>query len=597
MNLNAVSTITDTNAATLNITGGSVVLVAGTGGIDTDVNATVSVSADADGAAGNTVDLTSTAGGLPLAAIDTDAGTISLSSAGGITRSSGTITGTSLSIAAGGDVGSALGSLSTDVDTFSTTTAIAGDLYVSEASALTIGTVASTAGAVVLDLGGALTDGNAAAVNVTGQSLTITGGNAVTDIETAVSALTLQTAATSITNTGDVTLMDSTVTGQFDLTIGSVLTMEHLNAASQTVNIGVTGSIADGNAATVNITADTVTITATGDVDDIETVVANLTIDADDASINNTGTLELEDSDLGGQFDLSNDGVTMLNAVTADAVNLTSTGALTDGNGAEANVTADTLTISGNAAVDGIETAVGSLTLNTGDASISNSTALTLRDSTLSGSLDLANLNGDVVVGDVSVSGTLAINSGGDILDGNAGTVNITSVLGSSLQSSGTIGSLADAIEVNVGGTLSVLAGGTDGFLVSANIDGVTANNEVLVQEPTVGLVLLGSPTEAFSAHIVGGTGAHQVLGAIGGDLTLFNHHGDWTTLFQFEGTSVDLYSTDSVLREIQYGSAGEAPIIEVEDIVTSPVSSLDFDTWLDDRMKAALQDLATGGK
>ncbi len=59
-----------------------------------------------------------------------------------------------------------------------------------------------SANAVNITASGAITDGNGATNNVTAGTLTILGGNAVTDIETNVATLAvLTTAATSITET------------------------------------------------------------------------------------------------------------------------------------------------------------------------------------------------------------------------------------------------------------------------------------------------------------------------------------------------------------------------------------------------------------
>ena len=96
---------------------------------------------------------------------------------------------------------------------------------------------------------GAITDGNddTAGNNVTAGILTISGDQAVTGIETSVSTLDLATAATSITDTeaDGVTLTDSELSGQFDLS-AKAIELNTLNAGSNAVSLtATTGAIRD----------------------------------------------------------------------------------------------------------------------------------------------------------------------------------------------------------------------------------------------------------------------------------------------------------------------------------------------------------------
>ena len=78
-----------------------------------------------------------------------------------------------------------------------------------------------------------------------------------------------------------------------------------------------------------------------------------------------------------------------LNA-SANAVNITAGGAITDGNDDTAgnNITAG-VTITGDQAVTGIETAVATLDLATAATSITETDGVIITDSELSGQLDL----------------------------------------------------------------------------------------------------------------------------------------------------------------------------------------------------------------
>ena len=124
-------------------------------------------------------------------------------------------------------------------------------------------------------------------------------------------------------------------------------------------------------------------------------------------------------------------------------------------------------------------------------------------------------------------------------------------------------------------------------------------DSHLAVLEPMPGLVLYDGSGMADSigrfTRIVAGTAFHQLTGTIGNELRLLSTGFDYGYSFEFEGIASQVYGTDDVRFEIQYG-AEETPLIKVEDILTTPMTSVDFDTWLDSQMLAALTALQSEG-
>lgn len=220
--LTAANAITDTNGAVLNITGGTVNLTANNGGIDTEVNASTSVSANSSVANG-AVDLTSTAGNLLIDSINAGAGSVTLTSAAAIEESgadaAADVTASTVNLTAATGIGS-LGALETAVASTITGTTVAGDINLThEAAAPT--------------------------------TLTLTTGNgSVAFSQTGGQNLLVNNVAAS---NGSVTLSNTA-----DLLLGTV-------TAGTGVSLTAAGSILDNNGGTLNITAGTdSTLTAGG---------------------------------------------------------------------------------------------------------------------------------------------------------------------------------------------------------------------------------------------------------------------------------------------------------------------------------------------
>jgi hypothetical protein len=55
------------------------------------------------------------------------------------------------------------------------------------------------------------------------------------------------------------------------------------------------------------------------------------------------------------------------------------------------------------------------------------------------------------------------------------------------------------------------------------------------------------------------------------------------------------LFPTDNGNDEIRYGSDGETDVFSIENILTMPLSQVDFDRWLDRQMVEALAEIGTG--
>lgn len=395
---------------------------------------------------------------------------------------------------AGADDGSTLDLLSSDLDkladgfssiTIGRASDGTGTLTVSGASAfnddLTLvagslvfdNTVTSVGNAVTLTARtGNITDGNAAAANLVAASLSASAQTGI-DLDTTIATLTLAdvlgagaidisdtagglAVTTATTANGDITLNATggdlsltTVTAngtgadvQLSTTTSGDVTIGAVTAAGDIVTINSFGAIIDGNAGAVNIVADSLSATAGAGID-LDTDIATLTL----ATAGGAGNIDINDT----AGDLA---VGVATALASD-VTLTSAGAITDANGAAANVVAGTLSATAQTGID-LDTTIGTLTLadvlgigainisdtagglavttaTTADGDITlNATGgdLTVTTVTASGTGADVQLStttsGDVNVGAVTAAGdTVTITSAGAITDGNAGAVNI----------------------------------------------------------------------------------------------------------------------------------------------------------------------------
>ncbi|RLJ19752.1 hypothetical protein DJ030_08285 [bacterium endosymbiont of Escarpia laminata] len=409
--------------------------------------------------------------------------------------------------------GAGANTLSTTVSTLSIDSSDGNDainqsVTVVDTGAVALGILDLGGGTLNLTAGGAITDGNADAagadttVNITAGTLNILGNQAVTDIETAVSTLDLTTAATSISNTGALTLADSMVTGQLDLTGSAGITIGTLSATGLTVNLTAGGAITDGNAdaagadTTVNVIAGTLNILGNQAVTDIETSVGSLDLTAAATSISNTGALTLADSTVTGQLDLTGSAGIVLNNLdaTGQVVNLTAAGAITDGNGAGTNITASTISLtatSGIGATNAIETTATSLSVdNSGafDVRISNNQASATEVTSLStvgANLTFSQAGG----GDLNVTGAVTSGNhpgtdGGNILINATGNLTLNGDLDSRAGSGGnsTLSglTLGNGVQIRLGaGDITVIGGSPDTVIASDIIHSEAGHGDI----------------------------------------------------------------------------------------------------------------------
>ncbi|RRS33601.1 MAG: hypothetical protein OI74_07425, partial [Gammaproteobacteria bacterium (ex Lamellibrachia satsuma)] len=290
---------------------------------------------------------------------------------------------------------------------------------------IAVGTLTSGSGSITINSEGTVSVSGALS---TGGNIGITAGDAATfaldNTTENVTAAILTVTATDVDGFDTINSLGSTnVILQPDAVADTVglavadgtsftLTTDdiaELKAGSGTVTIGQaggTGAISLGGA--VDLAGKNVALRGGRINDTINTLSADtlaLDLDSNGAGANTLGTtvstLSIDSSD---GNDATNQSVTVVNAgavaldilnLDGGTLNLTAGGAITDGNadaaGADTtvNVTADTLNILGNQAVTDIETAVSTLDLTTAATSISNTGALALADSIVTGQLDL----------------------------------------------------------------------------------------------------------------------------------------------------------------------------------------------------------------
>ena len=335
--------------------------------------------------AGTTISFANTSGGMLLGAINAGSlGNVDLTSSGAMTGN----VSTELTANAATLTASAIGTVSHLIEipvTTLTATATAGGVFLHK----------NGVGAMTLT---ALAAGSGNDVTVT------TGGDLILKSVTAPGVVTL-TATGAMTDDNDV--------------VSPAAINNNITASSAVLRASSIGEVANKIETTV-----ATTLTATADTGGIYltnskamTLTAAATTAAQTININNTGNL-------------------ILNDVTASGgtVTLTSTGAMTDGNGASTNITALTTTLSATGIgtlANKIETAVSTLNATTTSSGIyiTNTGALALT-ATAQGSgsdIDIDNGNSDISVGVVTAPGdAVTLTTTGNINDGNGATNNIT---------------------------------------------------------------------------------------------------------------------------------------------------------------------------
>ena len=682
------STMTATNAITLNDTASDVLTVTG--------NAAFNGSAITIGALGTTNfgSLTFNSAGAVNVQEDSatlltgtnTAGGLILSSTGAITDATGTslvVTGVSSMTATNAitlndtasDVltvtgnasfsGSAItiGALGT-ANFGALTVNSAGAVNVQEDSA-TLLTGTNTAGGLILSSTGAITD-------ATGTSLVVTGVSSMT----ATNAITLNdTASDVLTVTGNASFSGSAITigalgtanfgaltvnsaGAVDVQEDSATLLTGTNTAGG-LTLSSTGAITDATGTSLVVTgASTMTatnaITLNDTATDVLTMTGNASFNGSAITIGALGTANFGSLTVNsaGAVDVQEDSATLFTGTnTAGGLTLSSTGAITDAAGTSLVVTGastmmatnaitlndtatDVLTVTGNASFKGLSIMLGSLgtanfdslTFNSiGTVTIQEDSASALSGINTANSLSLTssgaitdNLGTSLIVtGDSSMTATNAItlnNSSGDILDiggnaafsgsaislGSAGLANFDSLTFNSLGSVTIQEDSATVLSgINTANSLSLTSAGSiaDNASTSLTVTGglsMTATLAITLNDSLGDILSIGS-NAAFSGSAItigslgianfgsltfnstGNVSIHedssmQILGVNTGGNTILNSTGGIsdagaisinTSDLTVSGSSINLGSGTFNAATVNFNSGGQVTIAE----------------------------------
>lgn len=422
----------------------------------------------------------------------------------------------------------------------------------SAGSSLRIGTIQAQGTVTVTNGGGSLLDDNGTAVNITGSTVTLasaTGiGTDVDPLETNTSELiaTASAAASGITpaaaiyidnNDGGLVAMDSVsaTTNAGDVAIhflggslsfvastqtlnaaGAAVTFETksgdvklglVDAGARDVSITTPGTITDDvNDATVDLRAGTAKlVAATGvgtDLSTIDTDVAILdaTTDAGGIFLNENDAVTVNAAATAGDIDVSNAAgdLTVGLVSAASQVTLTTEGAILNGNGANNNVSADTLSLIAANGIgstgDALDTSVNTLTADGGAGGglvIENSQSLELTSASASGGAVSIAASGDFTLGSVTAPGQdITLAATGTLIDGNGSSMNVS---GHHLViNGGAIGESASPLDTDVSAiTAATTAGGI--FLHDSNPASLTLTATALGQAADIQVDSAGS--------------------------------------------------------------------------------------------------------
>jgi hypothetical protein len=460
------------------------------------------------------------------------------------------LTATSLKLNVGNSIGSGANHVELSVDTL---TASASDLYLSEATALTIGTVQgqsglSSSGNLVLVSGGSLTgnstlnaggnllldvsgDLNAnAAIGSNGGHLSLLSTGALTqaaagDISTSGSGtIDVQAAGISMADgasasTGSGNIRYAASGAQLGtLALGSLSTSGHVSLIGSTIS--------DANGDSLNVSGNQLKLTATdfgaaGNL--IETTITTLSANVASLYLNETDDLILGDTAAQTVNRVQNDGsvsdqtdAAQSDLISSGEVVLTIGGNLNDqdANGdTDTDLTATSLKLTvGNSIGSGanhVELSVDTLTASASDLYLSEANALTI--GTVQGQSGLASSGNLVLVSGGSLTGNSAFNAGGNLLLDVSGDLNANAAIGSngghlSLLSTGALTQAAAGDVSTTGtGTIDVQAAGismADGASASTG----SGNIRYAASGAQLGTLALGSLTTSGHVSLIGST-------------------------------------------------------------------------------------------
>ena len=300
-----------------------------------------------------------------------------------------------------------------------------GNAFITEADGFSANILDQGGGNLTLDVGGSLGDNNGASNNVVANTLTITGGIDV-DLDTQISVLSLATGVTSIANAGGM-MVSGTTTGASVISDSGDIVVGSLSGADLTLNAGgviaedTTDTATDITASQLTLVADAIGSSGSGALDiDASTL-------ATDTSGGTTRNQFINDKAGGFAVDVLTTGG------TTGTIELLMAGALTDGNadaaGADVttNVIASGLLIDGGFNVVDIETQVATVDFDAAAVGLSNTGALQVLDSTITGATTLI-ATGNLTLNDLGNPGSinLTLDAGETgIINANASLANI----------------------------------------------------------------------------------------------------------------------------------------------------------------------------
>ena len=390
-----------------------------------------------------------------------------------------------------------------------------------------------TGNTLIIDATGTIT--GTAGNDVTANKLTIEGGASSGAIETTVSELELtQADSLSITNTGDLSLDTSNISGNVSVTVdaGSDITVSNSvdigSAASLSLNAGdatsivTIGAAVTGDGGTLSLMSDNINVNATVDASttNIETFTANGSIDLENAT-DDSATLELNATSISNLF---SDNVGIDRTVNIGASGSTGAVTVSEGasnsnatatfNGGAVSITAantldnmnivssSTVSVTGKVTANDLSVvSSGDVTLTTavstldvdagaGDITVTEDDDITLQDVTTT-SANTTALSVTATAGSISseASTALAVNSG-EVALSSSGNIDVNvsgATTFNSLSENGSLSLTSDASSITLGndvggdGTLTLtglnvsnassLDTGDDDITVSGDVD------------------------------------------------------------------------------------------------------------------------------
>ena len=430
-----------TLAATNDITVSSAIGWNSAFGLTLDAGNAIAVNAAITNAGSGGVTLLAGAGGISLGANLGSAGAITLTHAGALTQSTGTVTAATLNLNGAGNVATGGTPLATDLGTLVLNKA-GGNTFISDIGVLSL--QGTTAGNLTLTANGAITDSGALTITGTttlaaGSANNITLDNA-NDFTGAVSIVSGNNVA--VTDSTALVLGTSTVSGTLDLTAGGHITQ--------------TGAI------TATAAATTVAVTAAGSDILLGTQTNNLgtTAPVFGGTLANIRDISLQNTNAGAVLPTFT-GLTNLRSVALTFNNAAiALPALTLGTGGNLSVTAG-----------GAITQTGALVVPGTTSFTTGSFAITLTEATndFTGAVSLANTGTNdvavtdtnaLVVGTSSIGQNLTLVAGGHItqtgaITATAGVTTATVTVAGSDILLGTQANDFDANALAFGGTLT----------------------------------------------------------------------------------------------------------------------------------------------